>query len=31
MIRITRISELDQIPVSEKYLIDINDVQYWSF
>jgi hypothetical protein len=28
MIRITRISELDQIPVSEKYLIDINDVQY---
>jgi hypothetical protein len=28
MIRITRISELDQIPVSEKYLIDVNDVQY---
>jgi hypothetical protein len=28
MIRITRISELDQIPVSEKYLIDIRDIQY---
>jgi len=28
MIRITRISELDQVPVSEKYLIDIKDVQY---
>jgi len=28
MIRITRISELDQIPVAEKYLIDIRDIQY---
>jgi len=28
MIRITRINELDQIPVSEKYLIDIKDTQY---
>ena len=28
MIRITRISELDQIPVSEKYLIDIRDLNY---
>jgi len=28
MIRITRISELNQIPVSEKYLIDIRDLNY---
>jgi hypothetical protein len=28
IVRITRISENDQIPVSEKYLIDIRDVQY---
>jgi hypothetical protein len=28
MVRITRISELDQIPVSEKYLIDIRDLNY---
>lgn len=28
MIKITRISELDQIPITEKYLIDIRDIQY---
>lgn len=28
VIRITRISELDQIPVTEKYLIDIRDIKY---
>jgi hypothetical protein len=28
MIRITRINELNQIPVAEKYLIDIRDIQY---
>ena len=28
MIRITRISELDQIPISEKYQIDVRDIQY---
>jgi hypothetical protein len=28
LIRITRISELNQIPVSEKYLIDIRDLNY---
>lgn len=28
MIRITRINELDQIPVDEKYLIEIKDIQY---
>lgn len=28
IVRITRISQNDQIPVSEKYLIDIRDVQY---
>jgi hypothetical protein len=29
MVRITRINELNQIPVAEKYLIDIRDIQYW--
>ena len=28
MVRITRINELNQIPVAEKYLIDIRDIQY---
>jgi hypothetical protein len=28
IVRITRISQEDQIPVSEKYLIDIRDIQY---
>lgn len=28
IIRLTRVSELDQIPISEKYLIDIRDIQY---
>ena len=28
IIRLTRINELDQIPISEKYLIDIRDIQY---
>jgi len=28
MIRITRINELDQIPISEKYQIDVRDIQY---
>jgi len=28
LVKITRISELDQIPVSDKYLIDIRDINY---
>jgi hypothetical protein len=28
MIRITRVNELEQIPISEKYQIDVRDIQY---
>jgi hypothetical protein len=29
MLRITRISEEDQISISEKYHIDVRDIEYW--